>query len=301
MCTIYIVGDNKLEMADKDNKASWGPTIISILVGIAVTIGTTWYTIYSSKQEAAEAENERLNKVKDNLVSIIEEHIVNKDSLDLVSFNRLINNRTKEEDLYTRPTIYDLLTDAEYNIQSSKHLSFDKKLEYSKILAALYTELSSDTTINIDNNRFPAEVKQLLSLINETNVTEGKKAISNLITKYEEEIITLEKAQIDDESIIDYLFQSPSRLIIIGSAYIGFLIFSMYHIRIRRKRRALSEVYSERIKLERIKIRDEIEFLSKRINDDSTTLEERKLLEERIEHLFNRMEDAEKYYRQHTI
>jgi hypothetical protein len=43
------------------------------------------------------------------LVSIIEEHIVNRDSIDLKGFNRLINNRTREENLYTRPTIYNLL------------------------------------------------------------------------------------------------------------------------------------------------------------------------------------------------
>jgi flagellar basal body-associated protein FliL len=83
-------------MAREVNKTNWIPTIVSIVVGVLFTIGATWYTIYTTKEEVQEAENERLTKVKENLVAIIEEHIVNKDSLDLNSFERLITNRSKE-------------------------------------------------------------------------------------------------------------------------------------------------------------------------------------------------------------
>ena len=100
----------KKTIPEKENKSTnWVPTLISIMIGIIVTVGATWYTVESSRKEVEQAESERLSKVKENLVSIIEEHIVNRDSIDLKGFNRLINNRTREENLYTRPTIYNLL------------------------------------------------------------------------------------------------------------------------------------------------------------------------------------------------
>jgi hypothetical protein len=290
-------------MSEKETKGTnWAQTIISILIGILVTIGATWYTVVSSRQEVVQAETERLNNVKENLVSIIEEHIVNKDSIDLEGFNRLINNRTREEKLYKRPTIYDLLTQAEYNIQSSKHLSFDKKLEYSKIMSSLYGNIQTDSlNSNLSDNRFPEETLKIINYLNETNKSEGKKLLINLAEKYESEIQNLQKAEIKKETIIDNLLRSPSKFILILSIYLTFMIVFWYYYRNRKRKRQLYELHKERTYFEKEKIKKEIEHLVKLMNDKKLTNDERKDMEDRIDLLFNKLEILDKYYSQHRV
>lgn len=290
-------------MSDKETrKTNWAPTIISIIIGIVVTVGATWYTVISSRQEVVQAETERLNKVKENLVSIIEEHIVNKDSIDLDGFNRLINNRTKEENLYKRPTIYDLLTQAEYNIQSSKHLSFDKKLEYSKIISTLYSNIQTDTLRNnLSNNRFPDETLKIISYFNETNKNEGKTLLINLTEKYEAEIQNLQKSEIKKESIVDNLLRTPSKLIMILSAYLIFIIAFWYYYRLIKRKRQFYEIQKERTYFEKEKIKSEIDHLINLMNKEKLTKDDRKDIEERIDLLFSKLESLDKYYSQHGI
>jgi hypothetical protein len=290
------------EKENKKNKTNWGPTIISIIIGILVALGTTWYTVYTNKQEAREAENERFRKVQENLVSIIEEHIVNKDSLDIDGFNRIINNRTREESLYKRPSTYNLITQAEYNIQSSKHLSFDKKLEYSIIISTLYDFIKSDTIINLSNNRFSEETSIILKTINQSNDNDGKQALSSLIEKYEDEIESLKEVQIKDDFSFEYLLKSPSKLILITLGYLLITFITLYYWRLKRKHRITYERFRERSKYEEEKLRLEIEKVSEMLNDKKIGKDDRKFLEERLEHLFNRMNDLDtKYYSQHRI
>lgn len=290
-------------MSDKEiRKTNWAPTIISILIGIVVTVGATWYTVVSSRQEVVQAETERLNKVKENLVSIIEEHIVNKDSIDLDGFNRLINNRTKEENLYKRPTIYDLLTQAEYNIQSSKHLSFDKKLEYSRIISTLYSNIQTDTLRNnLSDNRFPDETLKIISYFNETNKNEGKTLLIDLTEKYEAEIQNLQKSEIKKESIVDNLLRTPSKLIMILSSYLIFMMAFWYYYRLRKRKRQFYEIQKERTYFEKEKIKSEIDHLINLMNEEKLTKDDRKDIEERIDLLFSKLESLDKYYSQHGI
>lgn len=278
-------------MSEKETKTNWIPTIISIFIGVIVTIGATWYTVETSRQEAVQAETERLNKVKENLVSIIEEHIVNKDTIDLDGFGRLINNRAREENLFKRPPIYDLLTQAEYNIQSSKHLSFDKKLEYSKIISTLYRNIQTDTlAYNLIDNRFPEETLKIISYFNETNKPEGKKLLIDLTEKYEVEIENLQKAEIKKESIIDNLLRSPSKLIVILASYLIIITILFYSYRLRKRKLQFYKTQKERIYFEKEKIKSEIDHLFKLMDEEKLTKNDRKDIEERIDLLFSKLE-----------
>jgi hypothetical protein len=270
-------------------KSSWVQTTISILVGIFFTIGTTWYTIYINKEESERSEQERFSKVKENLVSIIEEHIVNKDSIDFISLNRIINNRIKEENLYKKPSIFELLSLAEYNIQNSRHLSFDKKNEYSKIIAKQFKTLKLDTALVIDKIRYPEEIKSLNENLNSLNSQNGKEALTKLINKYEAEIVSLQEKKVSKESFEDFLFKSPSKLIIIIFAYVFVILGYMYFLRTKRNKRLLKERQSEIFNLESLKIREEIDFLISKIEDKKTDESERMALNNRIEYLFERL------------
>jgi hypothetical protein len=292
----------KKTIPEKENKSTnWVPTLISIMIGIIVTVGATWYTVESSRKEVEQAESERLSKVKENLVSIIEEHIVNRDSIDLKGFNRLINNRTREENLYTRPTIYNLLTQAEYNIQSSKHLSFDKKLEYAKIISTLYDDFETDTISSLINNRFPDETLKVISFFNETDKIEGKTQLAILAENYEQEIKSLQKSELKKESIIDNILQSPSKLIIVISLYLLITIILWYYMKMRRRRMKHFEILKDKTYFERDKIKTEIEHLIDLMNKEKSPKAERKNIEERIDFLFEKLNSLDKNYSQQHV
>lgn len=70
----------------ENNSSSWTQAIVTLVIGILVTIGTTYYTIYEGNKQAVQAEQERFIKVKDNIVSIVEEHIVNQKKNRLKQF-----------------------------------------------------------------------------------------------------------------------------------------------------------------------------------------------------------------------
>lgn len=278
-------------------KNSWLQTTISIIIGVVFTIGTTWYTIYINKEEAERSELERFNKVKENLVSIIEEHIVNKDSIDFISLNRIINNRIKEENLYKKPEIIDLLSLAEYNIQNSRHLSFDKKIEYSRILSKQFRNIKIDTTLLLDKVRFPEEIKNLNENLNNINSSNGKETLIKLINKYENEITDLQEKKIKKESLADYFFKSPTRIIIMFTVYAGIMLFYFYYVRLRRRKRLLYEHRYEIYELEAQKIREEIDYLISKANDVKTSDKERFQLNERIDYLFDKLKKTDIDYR----
>ncbi len=228
----------KTTLQKKQNKKNWLTTLIAIVIWGGITLLTSWYAITSSKQDLAQAEYTRLHRAKEHLVAIIEEHIVNKDTLDLEGFNRLINNRIREDKLYKKLTVYDLLTQAEYNIQSSKHLSFDKKLEYSDAIATLYKTLDSDSLgINLSETRFPVEIEGIVSAFHPMNKDTGTLAITTLIQRYENNILNLQKIQLEDEFIVDKVLQSPTKLIVIVSAYFVFMVAFIYYIKLLNRRR----------------------------------------------------------------
>lgn len=288
-------------MEDKDKNSNWVPTLVSIVIGVAFTIGTAWYTIYSSKEELERADSEKLKNVKENLVAIIEEHIVNKDSLDLKSFERLVTNRVTEEKLKVRPTLYGLLTQAEFNIKNSRHLSFDKKKDYSSLISTLYLQISNDTTLNLKMDKHQADLALILKSFNETSESEGKKALINLINQYESELAELRTKEIDKESITDYIFKSPTRLILITGSYIAIIMAYFYFLKMRRRRRELLKKFEMRSKFESERMREEIERVKDLLSKESLSKEQRRHLEERLEMLMDRLmrNSKENYYRQH--
>ena len=282
-------------------KTNWIPTIISIVFGISVALFTTWYTIYSGQKEAAEAETERLNNVKANLVSIIEEHIVNKDSIDLASLSRMIYNRTKEENLYKSPTIYNLLVQAEFNIQNSQHLSFDKKKEYTKITSSLYSQIVTDTTLEFSSNRFPEHTAQIIKYFEQTNKIEGKKSLIALIDKYEQEIVDNVQLTSKSDSPFEYLFKSPATLIIVSVLYLLLTMLFYYYIRTRKRKREMYNKMKEQITYEREKIKEKTEMLIDLLEREDIDKNEKNKIEEELKYLYNKLESMENYYRQQYI
>jgi hypothetical protein len=278
-------------------KNTWIQTTISIIIGVVFTVGTTWYTIYINKEESERSELERYNKVKENIVSIIEEHIVNKDSIDFISLSRIVNNRVKEENLYRKPQIYDLLSLAEYNIQNSRHLSFEKKVEYSRILSKQFKNIKIDTTLILGNIRFPEEIKNITENLNSLNSQTGKKSLTELIKKYENEISDLQIDKRKKDTFSDYLFKSPTRIILILISYVSVILLFFYYRKIRRRKNYLNSKKVEILDMESHKIKDEIDYLISKVNNPSTSETEKSFINDRIEYLFDKIKNIDIDYR----
>ena len=287
-----------------EKKTNWRPTIISILIGIVIAMLTTWYSINSSKQEAEKAEMERVSKVKDNIVSIIEEHIVNKDTLDLDILNRLIYNRTREENLYRSPTIFDLISLAEYNIQNSKHLSFEKKKDYSKVLDVLFERIISDTKTEFSEYLYSENANQLLKYIEETKRVEAKNELVTLLEKYENKIKELETSKTTSSSFLKEFLSADWALTFSLSmlVYALVLLSLRYYSRMKRRKREYHKQFLDAIENEREKIKQEIEYYYELLEQNDVPKNKKQEIKERIDKLYQNLEDLESnYYRQHQI
>ena len=48
------MADKIINESKENKKTNWVPTVISIIVGIIVTFGATWYTVEISRQEVVQ-------------------------------------------------------------------------------------------------------------------------------------------------------------------------------------------------------------------------------------------------------
>jgi len=110
-------------------------------VGVIVSVLVAWYQINLNEEQIQEAEKERAKSVKNELVQIVEEHVINKKPLDISRLSRLADFRSREENLLLTPTVSEVVENAEFNIIKSQYLEFDKKLEFKGIFNGIYAEI----------------------------------------------------------------------------------------------------------------------------------------------------------------
>jgi len=293
-----------MENKDRKPKSNWLPTIVSILIGALITIIATWYTIYKGEQDTLKADNERYKKVKENIVSIVEEHIVNNRSIDFYCVKRLIDIQVKEENLKHIPNVADILAQAEYNILNSKHLDFKKKDEFKKVISNFYIRSISDSVLNYNKYKFPNEIKSILKAIENNQNNIAQKEFIALLEKYQTLIdkVAQSNEQAKEKKFINYLFDNPALLMITLTSYI--LILLLYYFLRKRKLQDKQRLMQKRrfVEYERRKLIEEIEFINKRLeHGEKLNDKEKSILKERLNSLIHRIEELENNYRQHVV
>lgn len=287
------------DTSDSPQKGNgWAPAIVSIILGAFFTVLVGWYTIYYNNQQTLEAneqslqaEKERYIKVKDDLVSIIEEYVVDEKQIDIATLQRLINIRTKEETLKTNILISDIIQKAEYNILNSKHLSVDEKSRYKDLIRIYYDELNETTASSniidlpsFEEHQFSENLKNLSVKIQEKNTKEALILLKEVASKYEDilkknssEVRTASKIGVFD--LLQYLYQKPSMLFPIGIGY-AFILFTYFFWANKRQKRKdkiiliSHKIESLREELKRHKgseaeknmIQEELHYLARRLN-----------------------------------
>lgn len=164
-----------MESAEDNNskkRKSWITPTITTLVGVVVSVLVAWYQINLNEEQVQEAEKERAKSVKSELVQIVEEHIINKNPLDISRLSRLADFRSREENLLVAPTVSEVVENAEFNIIKSQYLEFDKKLEFKEIFNGIYAEIYAPDKVDYNGGSENA-VNDILASINEGNNKRG--------------------------------------------------------------------------------------------------------------------------------
>lgn len=210
-------------------------TIGVTVITIAVTIAAAWFTISRSERQAILAEAERSRSVKNNLVSIIEEHVINQKSMDYIRLVRLIELKSREEKLITRITARNLIDQAEYNILNSRYLDFKQKETYKAIFNQWYKEM-----ILADYSPFKeipdADLLNKLARDIQQGNTEGSlKLLIQYVENVSADLIQLKEKTKLRESPIESLFQGPFFYTVMIIYFIILILILPRFMRITRK------------------------------------------------------------------
>ena len=122
----------------KPNRYPWMSSVVTTVISIAVAVGLTWYQINRAEQEEQKAEIERVKTVKATLVSIVEDHVVNNQSINIPRLSRLVDIKSREANIQIAPRLLEIIQLAELNIINSGYLDFQTKDGYKKVFDSIY-------------------------------------------------------------------------------------------------------------------------------------------------------------------
>lgn len=240
----------------------WVIPAVTTLIGILVSILVAWYQINLSEEQALEAEKERAKSVRNELVQIVEEHVINQKPLDVSRLARLSEFKAKQENLLVIPTVSEIVENAEFNILKSQYLEFEKKQQFKEIFNGIYAELTIPSNIKY-SGIFENTVNDIYASIQTGNSKEVPAKINKLVTDFNAKIAELEaknslrdKTNIND--IFKVLFDKPEVMAIALTTY-AFILYALMSFRKRaRRRRKLEEEIRRRTYEEYMRERDEV-------------------------------------------
>lgn len=210
------------------------------ILTLLVTIGAAWYTVNRSEKQAILAETERARSVRNDLVSIVEEHIITQTPLDCVALMRLIEFKSREEKLVTKITARNLVEQAEYNILSSRYLDVKQKETFRFFINQLYRDLIPADYSPFKDIPHAALLNKLALNIQERKKTESLELLNEYVHVVNSELILAEKKSVGNNSFLEITFKSPLFYTII-ILYLLTTIFIYWRIvRYRTRRRYLA-------------------------------------------------------------
>lgn len=101
------------ELPAEPRKKKWVIPVLTTLIGVLATIVVALYQLKIGEEQALQAALERERSVIENVVKIVEEHIINNNSVDISRLARLIDLRTREEKLQNKISVLQIIQKAE--------------------------------------------------------------------------------------------------------------------------------------------------------------------------------------------
>jgi hypothetical protein len=241
--------DDSRKEPEGDRKG-WKTPVLTTLAGILVSILVAWYQISRSEEQAMQAQIERSKSVKNELVRVVEEHIINEKPLDISSLARLAEFRASREGLLAVPTVSEIVQSAEFNILTSQYLEFERKEKFKSYFNQIYATLAIPASLNYDGP-FENTVNDIYASIQNGNVSEVASKVNVLVTNFEARLKDLEaqhkiKSRTNIEDLVKELIEDPTLIVMTLVLYGGLLYVGReFRRRIRRRRFIDREEYEE--------------------------------------------------------
>lgn len=257
------------EQPDKDavkNKKGWVVPTITTLIGVVVSLVVAWYQINLNEEQALQAEMERSKAVKNELIQIVEEHVINGKPLDVSRLARLSEFRAKEEKLLLAPSVSEVVEGAEFNIIKSQYLEFEKKEHFKEIFNSIYSELSTGSDFTY-KGLFENSVNDLYTSFQNGKTSETIVKFNKLLGDFNAKIDGLNAEKVARESrsledIVKIVLDKPYIMAMAITIY-AFALYSLMYVRRRaRQRRKVEREIMEEYAKERA------EYLYKKMRDD---------------------------------
>lgn len=254
------------ETAQRPAKRQWLGLLVTTLIGIAATFSVGWFQLSRAEKQAALAEQERGRAIRQNLVSVVEEHVLNDKPIELARLARLIDQRRRDERFAGVITAAELIEQAEFNILSTRYLPFERKQALKPVFDGLYKEMSLSAFAP-----FPANTPNS-SLLNELarQIQEGKSqvALDTLRRLHDAQRREVENARFGARSetlrdLFEQLAKDPLPFIFTFVIYVvlmGFFVRNRFFIR-----RAVHRIFDSKL--------DHVEAESQEQNAESANSE----------------------------
>lgn len=220
------------EAATDRPKRNWLVLIATTFMGIAATVSVGWYQLNQAEKQASLAEEERARAVRQNLVSIVEEHVLNDKPIDVPRLTRLIDQRRRDERVATPITTAELLEKAEFNILETRYLAFERKQALKKVFDALYSDLSTRAFAQYPPETANANLLNTLA----RQVQDGKtsEALNTLKRLQEAHVTDLQEARSGRRpqsvsDVLNELLKDPWPILLTLIAYVVFLVWLIQH------------------------------------------------------------------------
>jgi hypothetical protein len=198
-------------------KYPWVSPVITTVIGIVVAIGLTWYQINRSEQEEQKAQVERIKAVKSRMVSIVEDHVINNQSIDISRLSRLIDIKSREANIGSPPRLLEIIQLAELNIINSGYLDFKTKESYKKVFDNIFSNLGKEYKVDYVDTKNSALIEQLITSIKVGNPEDAISNLQLLLEAHSSELKVLEpqvKNKSDGDRLFTFINEEPMVIII---------------------------------------------------------------------------------------
>jgi hypothetical protein len=196
----------------------WVGVTLATLVGVAFTVAATWYQITRSEEQARLAELERIKSIRSDLVSIVEEHIINDDVLDPVSLARLIELRRREEGVGDVIGAMEIYQRAEFNILNTRYLEFGQKRKYKVKFALIYQQATR--VQEFKDVRHSEILNKLAQSIQEGKTSDALRQLVQVVENYQTdmELLRTQQKEVSGSALLELVRENA------GAIVIGFAI-----------------------------------------------------------------------------
>ena len=235
---------------EEKKERPWLVPLVTTLIGIVVTLLVAWYQSVQNVEQARAAEIERQKSVLQNLVQIVEEHIINDTKIDLSRLARLSEFRTRDEKLSTTISVSRVIEKAEFNIINSQYLDLAQKDKYKKSFDDLYKDLSAYNKFEYEG-RHSSLVQELTESMNNGSNEEQMTNLGRLLEAFNQDYVESQKISKEPKSILFVIDSLGDKLPLFAGVMVFLTIFIQLFERDYRRR-------ARRREYERLKEKEEI-------------------------------------------